>query len=73
MDHPMIGKSVTYEKDGREASGTVTESRAGPMFVDGSAKVRAAKVHASIELRIVPDDGSDPFWAGPFECDPLAA
>lgn len=67
MDHPMIGKIVTFGKDGNEGTGKVDKAKAGPMFLDGKSKVGEGKVQASVMLHIVPDDGGAPFWAGPFQ------
>lgn len=66
MEHPMIGQSVIFEKDGTEGKGKVDKAKAGPMFIDGKSKVGEAKMQASVMLHVIPDDGAPPFWAGPF-------
>jgi len=69
----MIGQAVTFERDGAEHTGKVDKAKAGPMFADGSSKVGSVKMTASVMLRIVPDDCSKPFWAGPFRHETASA
>lgn len=67
MEHSMIGQPVTFERDGVEQTGKIDRAKAGPMMADGNSKVGSVKITATAMLHIVPDDGSKPFWAGPFK------
>ena len=73
MEHPAVGQKVTFERDGAEHTGKIDKAKAGPMMADGKSKVGSVKVMATAMLRIVPDDGSAPFWAGPFKHEPAQA
>jgi len=67
MEHPMIGQEVVFERYGVEKTGRIDKAKSGPMAADGNSKVGPVRLLATVMLHIVPDDGSTPFWAGPFK------
>lgn len=73
MEHQMIGQAVTFERDGAEHTGKIDKAKAGPMMADGNSKVGSVKLMSTAMLHIVPDDGSNPFWVGPFKHEPASA
>lgn len=69
MNHSAIGREVEYEKDGVKGFGIITKARKGPAMANGNDKVGSVRFVGSCELQVTPNDGSKPFWCGPYEME----
>lgn len=58
-DHPMLGTTVDYERNGITITGVVTGVRVGTPLLNIRTGVRTSD---TVRLRIKPDDGSKAIW-----------
>ena len=67
-DHPLVGRSVGYTKDGKSRSAEVVDVKSGPMMIDTSTFDRpTAKIFGTLKLRLKDSETGAEFWSSPLK------
>lgn len=67
-DHPLVGRKITFKKNGESHPAEIVDVKCGPMFFNRSELSQPdVKIRGTLCVRLKPDSGEPEFWTPPFE------
>ena len=66
-DHPLVGRKITFKRDGVSHPAEIVDVKHGPMMVDTSTFDQPeATIFGTLCARLKPENGNPEFWTPPF-------
>ena len=69
-DHPLVGRKITFQKNGQSLPTEIVDVKRGPIKIDTSAGYLDRpdlKFIGTMRARLKHDNGDPEFWTPPFE------